>query len=142
MSAVENLSLELASELTALDASRLASEDVKQVQKLVLDHVVVAMAGYNTVCELRESGCRAVLVPRVRPRLEQWIRAQALASRTGTEVLHPDTLSPRLLWDAIESVLASPRPEVEQFHGRRVAAMRAADLVASSPITSDCETRG
>jgi len=41
----ENLTVELASELTALDADRLTQEDIQQVQKLVLDHVVVAMAG-------------------------------------------------------------------------------------------------
>lgn len=45
MATSENLTLELASELTALDTDRLTQEDIQQVQKLVLDHVVVAMAG-------------------------------------------------------------------------------------------------
>ncbi|MFT5446572.1 MAG: 2-methylcitrate dehydratase PrpD [Gammaproteobacteria bacterium] len=45
MSAVKNLTAELASELTALNAENLAPEDVRQIQKLLLDHAVVAMAG-------------------------------------------------------------------------------------------------
>lgn len=41
----ENLSVELAAELTSLDYDRLSAHDTQQVRKLVLDHVVVAMAG-------------------------------------------------------------------------------------------------
>ena len=41
----ENLTVELAAELTALDIDRLTPRDIQQVQKLVLDHIVVAMAG-------------------------------------------------------------------------------------------------
>ena len=41
----ENLTLELAAELTALESDQLSAQDIQQVRKLVLDHVVVAMAG-------------------------------------------------------------------------------------------------
>ncbi|MEO0865728.1 MAG: glycosyltransferase, partial [Pseudomonadota bacterium] len=36
---------------------------------------VVSMGGYNTFCELLSFDKRAIIVPRTRPRLEQWIRA-------------------------------------------------------------------
>src|SRR5690606_32592585 len=36
---------------------------------------VVAMGGYNTFCEILSFDKRAILVPRIRPRLEQYIRA-------------------------------------------------------------------
>ena len=36
---------------------------------------VVAMAGYNTFCEILSFDKRAILVPRVRPRREQVMRA-------------------------------------------------------------------
>jgi len=36
---------------------------------------VVSMGGYNTFCELLSFDKRAVIVPRTKPRLEQWIRA-------------------------------------------------------------------
>ena len=36
---------------------------------------VVCMGGYNTFCEILSFDKRAVIVPRTKPRLEQWIRA-------------------------------------------------------------------
>src|SRR5262249_17309453 len=39
---------------------------------------VVAMGGYNTVCEALSLGNHALIVPRVKPRSEQLIRAQRL----------------------------------------------------------------
>ncbi len=36
---------------------------------------VVSMGGYNTFCEILSFDKRAVIVPRIVPRLEQWIRA-------------------------------------------------------------------
>ena len=36
---------------------------------------VICMGGYNTFCELLSFDQRAVIVPRTKPRLEQWIRA-------------------------------------------------------------------
>ncbi|MHA1570575.1 MAG: hypothetical protein ACTSWM_02040, partial [Alphaproteobacteria bacterium] len=36
---------------------------------------VVAMCGYNTCCEIISFDCKAVVIPRTRPRLEQFIRA-------------------------------------------------------------------
>ena len=38
---------------------------------------VVAMGGYNTFCEILSFDKRALIVPRTRPRLEQYIRAAA-----------------------------------------------------------------
>lgn len=68
---------------------------------------VVAMGGYNTVTELLSLGCQALIVPRVRPRLEQWIRAERLAAMGLIDVLHPDDLSTRTL----SNWLASEPPE-------------------------------
>ncbi len=58
---------------------------------------VVAMGGYNTVCEILNSGKPALIVPRVKPRLEQWIRAQRLQALGFLDVTHPDALNPQLL---------------------------------------------
>ena len=71
--------------------------------------VVVGMAGYNTVCELLAAGTPAVLVPRVRPRREQWLRARALATRGLAELVEPDTLEPRTLADGIRRALERGR---------------------------------
>jgi predicted glycosyltransferase len=73
---------------------------------------VVAMGGYNTACEILAAGTRALIVPRVRPRREQLVRAQALAARGAVDVLHPDRLSA----DALSAWLAAGgarRPAVD-----------------------------
>ncbi|MGH9271797.1 MAG: glycosyltransferase family protein [Ilumatobacteraceae bacterium] len=54
---------------------------------------VVSMGGYNTVCELLAAGSRPLIVPRVKPRTEQLIRAKRLAARGLVDVLHPDRLT-------------------------------------------------
>jgi len=58
---------------------------------------VVAMGGYNTVCEILSFGKPALIVPRVKPRCEQLIRAERLRALGLVEVLHPADLSPAAL---------------------------------------------
>ena len=50
---------------------------------------VIAMGGYNTFCEILSFDCRALIVPRTRPRLEQYIRAQCARSAGLANIL-PD----------------------------------------------------
>ncbi len=59
--------------------------------------LVLSMGGYNTLCEVMTSARRSVVVPRVYPRREQEIRAQALESRGLLKVLDPRVLNPRKL---------------------------------------------
>jgi predicted glycosyltransferase len=70
--------------------------------------VVVAMAGYNTVCEILSFRRAAVLVPRVRPRQEQLLRAEALARRGLVRMIHPDKLEPGRLLETVVEVMAHP----------------------------------
>lgn len=53
---------------------------------------VVAMGGYNTVNEVLAFERPTLIVPRVRPRLEQLVRAQRLAELGHVDMLHPDDL--------------------------------------------------
>ncbi len=55
---------------------------------------VVAMAGYNTTCEILSAGKRAVVVPRIKPSQEQWLRAERLAKRGLLAAIHPNQLTP------------------------------------------------
>lgn len=71
--------------------------------------VVVAMGGYNTVCEILALKKRAVIVPRVVPRLEQWVRCQRLSELGLINVLHPAAATPVSLWAEIDRALAGPR---------------------------------
>jgi predicted glycosyltransferase len=58
---------------------------------------VVAMGGYNTICELLTAGARALIVPRTSPRREQLIRAERMAQLGVLDMVRPDELRPRLL---------------------------------------------
>lgn len=68
---------------------------------------VVAMGGYNTVCELLTLRKRAVVVPRVKPGQEQAIRAERMAAQGLLRMLHPGRLSAGNLLEAVRSELAA-----------------------------------
>lgn len=63
--------------------------------------VVVSMGGYNTVCEILSLNKKAVVVPRTRPVLEQWIRASRMARLGLFKAVHPDELAPEILIRAV-----------------------------------------
>ena len=67
---------------------------------------VVAMGGYNTVLELLSFGRPSLIVPRVRPRSEQLIRAERLSALGLLDVLRPTEATP----SALSAWLASDRP--------------------------------
>jgi predicted glycosyltransferase len=77
----------------------------------------MAMGGYNTVVEILTSNQRAVIVPRVHPRIEQSIRAERLAEKGLLDMLHPANLTPSSLFDAIGRSLQRPRPVRAQDMG-------------------------
>jgi predicted glycosyltransferase len=54
-------------------------------------HCVVAMGGYNTFCEILSFDKPALIVPRVKPRLEQAIRAERADELGLIDVLHDPT---------------------------------------------------
>lgn len=92
--------------LPAADGRRLHEIAATRADLVVVDFVpdlsgwvvgasaVVAMAGANTVTELLDTDVPTLLVPRVRPRREQMVRAAALADRAAVEVADPDRLGP------------------------------------------------
>jgi predicted glycosyltransferase len=73
---------------------------------------VVAMGGYNTVCEVLASGTPAVLVPRIVPRREQLIRATKLADRGLVHMVLPDEATGPRLSAAIEQQARQDRSEI------------------------------
>jgi predicted glycosyltransferase len=69
--------------------------------------VVVAMGGYNTVCELLTLRKRAVVVPRIKPGHEQCIRAERMSAIGLLRMLHPDQLTPAAMTEAIRLEIAA-----------------------------------
>ncbi|MBE7199060.1 MAG: hypothetical protein INR70_14840 [Parafilimonas terrae] len=72
---------------------------------------VVAMGGYNTFCEILSLDKPALIVPRVRPREEQLIRARRAADLGLVEMMLPDEArDPHRLAAALHGLPSRPRP--------------------------------
>jgi predicted glycosyltransferase len=67
--------------------------------------LVVSMGGYNTLCEIFTLHKRAIVVPRIMPVQEQWIRADRMARLGLLRAMHPDELTPAGLIHAVQEEL-------------------------------------
>lgn len=72
--------------------------------------LVVSMGGYSTVCEILSLQKRAIIVPRIRPVEEQWIRAERMARLELFATIHPDSLTPHNLLHTMRAELSSDQP--------------------------------
>ena len=89
---------------------------------------VVSLGGYNTFCEILSLNKRSVIIPRVRPRAEQLLRAEAAHKQGLIQVLLPDRLTPETLTEAILRLPDQPLPASHRIPGlldglRRINAM-------------------
>ena len=71
---------------------------------------IITMGGYNSMMEAHSMGKRVVVIPRVFPRREQWMRAKAFEQLGLLSVIEPDQLCVRLLADVTEKLLNIPAP--------------------------------
>jgi ATP-binding cassette subfamily B protein len=98
--------------------ARLAEAEGVLVRRIVpelrsyaaLADLVVAMPGYNTVCDLLSYRRRAVLSPRSGPSEEQWIRVRRLEEWGLAALAAPDRLSADDLAPVVERTLAADPP--------------------------------
>lgn len=79
--------------------------------------VVVCMAGYNTICEVLSLEKKAVVIPRINPVQEQWIRAENMANLGLFKTIHPEELTVRNLLESVLEQLNSNAslPGIEQL---------------------------
>jgi predicted glycosyltransferase len=80
---------------------------------------VVAMGGYNTYCEILSFDKPALIVPRVRPREEQLIRARRAAELGLVDMLLPEEAEDAVRFAAALRALPN-RPRPSQTHPRLV----------------------
>jgi len=92
---------------------------------------LVCMGGYNTLVEATALGVPTVCVPRVIPRTEQLIRAEAFARLGLLRVCRPEQLDPQRLGDHIAVALNSSPQDLQtracsalNYDGARQAAKR------------------
>jgi predicted glycosyltransferase len=77
--------------------------------------VVVSMGGYNAVCEALSFDRPAIICPRVAPRKEQLLRAEALNQLGLVRMLHPADLTPGRLLADVEQLLTHRAPRAARL---------------------------
>jgi len=96
---------------------------------------VIAMGGYNTMCEVLSFEKHALIVPRVSPKPEQLIRARRMQELGLVEMLHPNKLSPQAITDWLARDLGSPPPSRSRinFGGLKRISGLLEELLKDSP---------
>lgn len=74
-------------------------------------NLVVSMGGYGTICEILSLNKPAVVVPRVKPVEEQWIRASRMAKLGLLNTIHPDDVTPEGFMETVQAVLHNHKAE-------------------------------
>lgn len=118
------------------------SDDMMSLQAAA--DVVLAMGGYNTVCELLSLGKRGVLVPRIKPGLEQCIRAERMAGMGLLAMVHPDKLTPATLMQAVMRELqaldaGAVRSRLKRLQGLEQATAAIFELIGLGQIAEQDE---
>lgn len=80
---------------------------------------IIAMGGYNTICEALSLGKRLLVVPRVNPRREQLIRAERMQALGLLDMLLPESVTPEALkkWLCRKTTPMSPARERVNLNG-------------------------
>lgn len=100
--------------------------------------LVIATAGYNTTTDLLSLARRAILIPRVLYRQEQWIRADRFAQLGLMTCLHPDRVTPDSLFEAVQQGLADDRLVQARQRGLPLdGAVRFADFCTTLQVEAD-----
>ena len=76
---------------------------------------VIAMAGYNTICEVLSLRKPAVVIPRTRPVQEQWMRAKRFAEKGLLYTIHPQKLTPQTLAQTLDRALTTKPYAINSF---------------------------
>jgi len=105
---------------------------------------LVCMGGYNTIVEAVAQGVPTLCVPRVRPRIEQLMRAEAFERLGLLQVCRPELLSPERLRRQIAAIMnrsstepGAPSPDALKFDGAERAAEYLLAVAAAPPEGPD-----
>ncbi len=97
---------------------------------------IVAMGGYNTVMSVLSFRKPALIVPRTRPRAEQWLRADRLAKANLLTTLHPDQLCPEAIRDwLLQDNVANPMQHNVDLDGLERIQARVMDFARRAQCT-------
>ncbi|MDH6093267.1 glycosyltransferase family protein [Anabaenopsis tanganyikae CS-531] len=70
---------------------------------------IIAMGGYNTTCELLSFQKKSLIIPRIQPRKEQFVRAERLHSLGLVDMVHPQNLTSQTLTNWLNTETKKPQ---------------------------------
>jgi predicted glycosyltransferase len=121
---------EIRQRAAALPAIQIIDFDTHFERLIRNSAAVVGMGGYNTFCEILSLDKRALLVPRVRPREEQLVRARRAAELNLVDMLHPDEAdNPAVMAQALRNLTQRPLPSSQGAEEMLDGLSRIGDLV-------------
>jgi predicted glycosyltransferase/CheY-like chemotaxis protein len=92
--------------------------------------LVISTCGYNTMTQNLSFARRALIIPRVMHRQEQWIRAKRFADLGFVDCLHPEQTTPERLFERVRAQLADPREPLAEARAEHRIALDATDRIA------------
>lgn len=98
---------------------------------------VVAMGGYNTLCELLTLKKKAIIVPRTVPVLEQKIRADRLAGLGLIQTVSPETLTPERLHSEVRAALDTGNVHPQRLYQLNMNGLREVDAAVTELLATD-----
>lgn len=103
-------------------------------QWLARARAAVTMGGANTVTEILGTDIPSLVVPRVTPRAEQFVRAKALAARRMVDVIEPGSATPSVIahWLRTHVDVRVDRSGID-LDGVRTARERSIAMLAPAP---------
>jgi predicted glycosyltransferase len=118
--------------------SEMAKELSLEMMKFVPDirpyiyssDLVVSTAGYNTVADVLNCGKRALFIPRVKFRQEQFLRARRFAELGMVEILIPEDVTPGSLMEKISRLLENPGCPLEAARQKKIINLNGAGQVS------------
>lgn len=114
--------------LRILDFVREPAELLRRAER------VISMGGYNSVCEIVAHQKPALVVPRVVPRREQWIRAERFSALGLLDVCHPDELTPEVIASWLEREVSLPDRSRIDLAGLAGLSTRLREMSLGDPV--------
>lgn len=87
---------------------------------LAQSDLVISTAGYNTVTDILSYARKALVIPRIKYRKEQFLRSRIMSDLGLVTLMHPDDVSVRHLYDCVTDLLASENDPLVEARARKL----------------------
>lgn len=104
--------------------------------------LIISMGGYNSLFEIVSLKKKAIIIPRIKPRLEQFIRGQKLSQLGLMKMIHPNKLTPENLFSEIKSTLNQKQFSTYQQVGLNLNGLENTCRAIKNLLTNIARSRG